>query len=500
MKRTLLFTVLTLVAVLGARAESPTADALPGLPNRVQPTQAPTRAILRGVTFNPTVAAGLPTPTPTPRRPILHGVTFNPTVAASIATPTPGTIDFKALMEKAQDDKCESLAALDDRTSGLHKDVTKLAARYKALSSDLGDIAKVLSIPSKLVTALDKTIASLKAVRAGLETAEAVPQIREKAQKLKESVQGSLEEAISLRTKAERIAKQVAPAQKAAQGGSTGFGQASLTLTLFDIAALRNEPAATSMIQYSIDYFPEPRRDCVQGKVDPKANNATTLVVELDRAVTVLLYEPDVPGIDPLRGLADKLKASALNDLLGDVGRLDKRIAKLDGPLKAVEKLLDESFKVDFGLYKVKVSGRVIAKGADAIESEIEHLLGKLAWKAAKEFGVKKLVNALTKDANKAFKKAYSKLDFDADVHLPGLDRLDPLESELSGLVKAIPTSLAFPVLNLHSPDFGIPGIQASMDLRGIQTFLTDISEPYGFEWAKVWDKFKLKPPTLGCP
>jgi len=485
----LLFMVLLVAVAAGAWAEGSA-----GFPNMAQPTKIATRTILHGVTFNPTPVNS---PTPTPKRPILHGVTLDPTVTPGNSAPV--NEDPKTLMAKAQSDKCGSLAGLDSKTSILHKDVPKLADRYKKISSDLNDTANVLSIPSKLVTALDKSIVSLKAIRVGLETAEAVPQLHEKAAKLKKEVQSSLDEAVALKSKAEKISKEVAPAQKVAKEGSKGFGAASHDLTLFDMGILQNEPAATSAIQYSLDYFDDPQRSCIQGKVDPMANDATTLSVELDRAVTLMLYEPDIKGLALFKEIADKLKQAPFDDLLKDVNKLEKRLAKLDAPLKEIEKLLDKSFKVNFGIYKVKISGKTIVKGADAIEDEIRHVLGKLAWAAAKDFGVKKIIHILMSDADKDFKKVIAKLDFSTDVHLPGLGRLDGLDADLSGLVPGIPASLSFPVFNFKKPNFGIPEIDASMDLRRIGSLQLDFCSPYGYDWSKEWNKFKLKPPTLGC-
>jgi hypothetical protein len=160
---------------------------------------------------------------------------------------------------------------------------------------------------------------------------------------------------------------------------------------------------------------------------------------------------------------------------------------------------MDKSFKVNFGVYKVKISGKTIVKGADEIEDEIKHVLGKLAWDAAKDFGIKKIVHILMSDADKEFKKVIAKLDFSTDVHLPGLKRLDGLDADLSALVPGIPASLSFPVINVKKPNFGIPAINASMDLRRIESLQLNFCSPYGYDWSKNWNKFKLNPPTLGC-
>jgi hypothetical protein len=404
-----------------------------------------------------------------------------------------------ALMGKAENTKCDSLAKLDKDTAALDKDTLALAGRFSDISTALGVTAKALAAPGDLSKALDAIKTALETVQAGAKAAEGVPELREKAKDLQESVGASLTEVKTLKAKADRIAAKVEPARKAAKSGSDGFGDASKVLKSFASGVLVNEPKATAIIQYSLYYLNDPQLSCLRGKVDSGAGDLDKMVLEMDRVEKIMLYSPEIPELKPFKKFAALLDPVA--KLQADVDALARRLDPLQSSLQDIERLMDKDFSIKISKkFRIKISGEIILKGSKAIQDEIEKLVGTEIYDVAKAFGLDKIIHSLVSDARKDLDRVLKKLDLGVNVHLPDLGVLDSLEAAIDAELPGLPAGIAVPKIDMSLPGFGLPGMDPSIDLTQFFPGLKNFTAPYSFDWGADWAKLEAHPPTLGCP
>ena len=94
----------------------------------------------------------------------------------------------------------------------------------------------------------------------------------------------------------------------------------------------------------------------------------------------------------------------------------------------------------------------------------MEKILSSFLWKVAKVFGLNKLVTTIVHASERALHKITNKLNLNTNVKMPGMDKLDKAQKEIDNLLSKIPKSIAVPNINLNSPNFGMPGVNASLD------------------------------------
>jgi hypothetical protein len=383
-----------------------------------------------------------------------------------------------------------ALKGLDASTAVLDQDVKQLSVRAHKVSQVLNISAKGLAVPSQVSSDLHKLASALKQLDKAAETAEAVPQARENAKKLRSSIGPVLKDVTAAKEKAHDIADKVEPVIITVAKASLNAERLSKGLALFDHDLLQHEPAAAQISQTCVNGAADGKKVCMKTKVDEKADQVDQLVVEMDRVIKPLVasYVPSMPALLRL----DEFNASMkqFEELLHQIERLESKIEVMLSPLHELEKLLDKEFRVKFhvpllGSHSVGVGMRTIIKGSNAVEKEIEHVLSKTAWKVAKEFGVGKLVKSLEKDAQKEMDSVLNKLHLNPVLSLTSLKNLGDMEAPVDKLIAALSKDFSIPAFDLKHPDFGLPGIAHGFDLHMIGTNLNWLA-PNGFELQKL--------------
>lgn len=429
-----------------------------------------------------------------------------PAFSAPPKLPQPAVIGGPTTTTKAMTDtvgsekKCPSLVKLDNDTALLNGDTTRLVARLNTLSNRLGKISELLAIPSDLAKDLQKIDKFMVATQKGAKLAEAVPQLEANAKKVNEAITPALAQVRAAQTKAEALAVKLAPFQKATATMSEDAAKAAKGLNTFSTVVLANEPKATQGAQLSIVHFDEPVRTCIQGKVDDLANKLDVIVVDMDKAVSLLLTDVSVnaPALVGLEAFVDKLAVLDQARKQGEL--LESRLEGMAKGLGELEDLLDQDYTVKIpylvGTYKAHVSMAVIIKGSKAIEDAIEKAVSGAVWDAAKAVGLGKLVKEVVDDATHDLNKAVNSLHLNPDMNLAGLDKLQELTAMADALKTTFPGTLKLPSFNPNAPDFGLPHLPAGVDLRNIEAFARQLS-PYGFGWD--WPKVLVNVPDFGC-
>ena len=400
----------------------------------------------------------------------------------------------------ARNNKRASFIKLDKDSASMHKNVHELALRYARTSHKLSNLNIYLGFPASLAKSLKKIETALTVVKSGAKTAQGFPDLRTNAKNLEKSCTASLAQITPARTKAERIAKKMEPARKIVEKAAKGLKKAGSALSSFDVSVLMQESEATTLAQYSINHY---HSDCVTKKADAIAKDLDKLVIELDKVAKALLYQPEIPGIGAFENLENGM--TIVRDLIHKANKLEDRLYALTKPLKELEKFLNKSFSVNLpyldplpNKYKISISAKVIMRGSAAIQSEMEKILSSFLWKVAKVFGLNKLVTTIVHASERALHKITNKLNLNTNVKMPGMDKLDKAQKEIDNLLSKIPKSIAVPNINLKSPNFGMPGVNASLDLTKIEKLLNSLTSPYSLNWGHL-PMEKISPPTLGC-
>lgn len=401
---------------------------------------------------------------------------------------------------KAKDNKCPSLAKLDQDTAKLDGDTIRLADRLDAMSKRLGVLASRLAIPGQVAKTLGAIEVQMVAAQKGAKLAEGVPQFAERAKKLDNSITPALANVRAAKAKADAVARRVEPARKAADKFSGYSAKAALGFRGFSTGVLKFEPDVTYCVQFAVLYHDqEPAESCVQGKADGISAKIDPVVLGMDEVMLALLtdYSVNAPALAGLEAFDAEL--NGLADLQKKAEALQKRLQPICDALKKLEDKMDAGFTVSIpylvGHYDIKVSMATILKGSAAIESYIEKAVSDAVWKAAKLFGLGKIVDTLTSKANDAINAILGKMNFTPDLSL-SLDPLNKIEAKLPALEAVFPGSFTVPqTLDLNKPDFGLPHVPAGLDLRNIGLGFKGVSTGCATGYTR-----HLTDLTLGCP
>jgi hypothetical protein len=402
--------------------------------------------------------------------------------------------------EKAAQQKCPSLQTLDRDAATTAGDTDRLVKRLDTLGHRLRTVSELLAIPSDLAKDLKKIETLLAAVQKGAQLAEAVPQLEAQAKKVKEAIPPALLQVQSARTKAAALGAKLEPARQLTSLMATGSTRTALGLDVFSKDVLKQMPKVSLAAQYSIVHFEDPTRTCIQAKVDDCAGRLDEVVLGLDKVVLALLvtFGIDAPVLKDLENFVSRL--DALDAVRKKAAQLEARLAGMERELKALEHLLDSTYTVKIpyllGHYDVKINMSRILKGSKVIEDEIKDAVSGAVWDAAKAFGLEKLIKDVEKDAFKDLDEITGKLHLNPDLAIPGLGQLDDWMAPADAFLAVFPGTFRIPTFTMDAPDFGLPQVPASLDLRNLVTFSRVLS-PLGFTWE--WPKLIALAPALGC-
>ncbi|MDD5209821.1 MAG: hypothetical protein PHV36_10575 [Elusimicrobiales bacterium] len=367
---------------------------------------------------------------------------------------------------------------LDNDSFTLYYDQAALINRVKDIQTFLSVSASVLGVLTTVDSDLIKLETSIKTLYGAAETATAIPQSREKAQKIKDTLAVTLKNITAARQRMDAIVTKTEPVRAKMATAAARARVLEYGLIGLNDGVVANIPRAISGIKTCIKSLPEDKRTCADDNMAPIAYKVSTVVVEYDRVVKVLIYTPDIwlPSMnffDPFN--ADMLAVDKLRD---DIEALYKRVEKLSAELSVLNGVLNQSFSFSFrypnptvtnpvrmSTYDVSISFRTIIQGANAIQDTIRSVLSNFLWNILKDLGVDKYVNSLVNQANGAVNALMNLVGFDVDLNLPNMSALDPFGA-MEAKLEADLDALKFPSVSADLPGFGFPGFNADIDLK----------------------------------
>lgn len=417
----------------------------------------------------------------------------------------PGTTTPQYIMDL--ETASSALRTLDQDARTLYSDQAALIVRVDKIKDFLHTAANRLGLISTLDADLRALEASLVTINTAATTAEAIPQAKPKAQKIKETLAPLKANVTAARQRVDAIKARTEPIRVKLDNAADKAEKVSKALWVVNEGAISNMRFPISIAAGCLKKLPADKQACAGKNIDNLANEVDGVVREYDRVVRLLLTNPE-PWL-PSMHFFDPFSAdlAELDSLRLEIERIAKNLKGLAGQLGKVNAVLDQEFGFSFPYpnptltdplrtsdYDVSISFKTILNGVTAIENKIEDKIGGFLWGVLNKLGVGKYVKQLQNEANNAVNSALSALNLDIDVNMPSLDILAKLEkAEL--ILSADLDALHFPEIDTRLPAFGFPDVPAGINFGRIDASVNFLN-PSGLEWrdANVCDGA-----TYGC-
>ena len=198
----------------------------------------------------------------------------------------------------------------------------------------------------------------------------------------------------------------------------------------------------------------------LQKKLDKVAKESDEVIVKANSDLQTIIDK-----VKQAKEYIDDKLANAfepINKLDAEIVSLLDKLNALLKPLDDLEDVFNRSYTISFPYpslkhfkikhYDLTIGFNIILQGFDKIRSEIEHILSKALYEAAKVFGLDKLISSFIKKAQDDLMPVVNRLSFNIDLKLPGLDKLegelDALDTLIAGLADKIKNDMT-PIDNM---------------------------------------------------
>ena len=348
----------------------------------------------------------------------------------------------------------QAVQKLDSDINTLSGTVSQMLSTCQNLHEKLQYADKLLSIPSKISSDLKKLQQALSTVKGLLTAASLVPELKTAAKTMTDGINAINAPIADAVKSLDELSKALKPIQDGVEKTDAADQKLIKGLTEFK-SGLNRYKTAVDNAQKCISSLPDgDNKKTMQSDLDTLANASDKRVAQINTAIANVknayesLKEIIASELDPALELMKPIEQA--------IEQLDGKLVHLMDPLRELGKLMDKYFSVSFPYpdptwskpwrishYELRVSMKKIINGAGAIEKEIEHLLSSALYKAAKIFGLSKLIHELINDASKELNVIKGKLHLDFKIEIPGLDKIkdavhkaeaaaDKLKSKLS--------------------------------------------------------------------
>lgn len=348
----------------------------------------------------------------------------------------------------------QAVQKLDSDINTLSGTVSQMLSTCQNLHEKLQYADKLLSIPSKISSDLKKLQQALSTVKGLLTAASLVPELKTAAKTMTDGINAINAPIADAVKSLDELSKALKPIQDGVEKTDAADQKLIKGLTEFK-SGLNRYKTAVDNAQKCISSLPDgDNKKAMQSDLDTLANASDKRVAQINTAIANAknayesLKEIIASELDPALELMKPIEQA--------IEQLDGKLVHLMDPLRELGKLMDKYFSVSFPYpdptwskpwrishYELRISMKKIVNGAGAIEKEIEHLLSSALYKAAKIFGLSKLIHELINDASKELNVIKGKLHLDFKIEIPGLDKIkdavhkaeaaaDKLKSKLS--------------------------------------------------------------------
>jgi len=384
--------------------------------------------------------------------------------------PKPSTGDINHQESDKLKESLSPLGFLAADSNALYSDQSALIHRVKDIQTFLSVSANALGVLTTVDTDLQKLEVSAKALYGTAEAAAAIPQAREKAQKVKTTLAATLKNITAARQRMDAIVAKTEPVRVKMAAAAERARQLELGLTGLN-SVVYLIPSATANVEKCLAKLPEDKLACAKTNVEATAIKVDYAVVEYDRVVKVLIYTPE--GWLPSMNFFDPFSADmrAIEKLREDIEALYARVEKLSKELSGLNAVLDRNFSFGFPYpnptwtnparmsnYDVSIGFRTIIQGANTIQDRIQDVLSGFLWGILKGLGVGGYVNYLIDQANNAVNALMDLVGFDVALDLPDMSPLDAFGNIEAQLMVDL-DALKFPAVGADLPGFGFPGV-----------------------------------------
>lgn len=382
------------------------------------------------------------------------------------------------------------VTSLDTAAKTLCSDQKKLISRVETAQNALQTTAYALGTIAVLDASLKGLEASVDTLYGAAKVAETIPQTREKARPIRESLETARASVKKARITMTGITQKTEPIRKKLQSAADKLDKIEVGLVTVNKLPC-NTTTLLTMVNRCVQRAGS-NQACASAKFDRACGATETIYRDYDAAIQPLIASPSVwiPSTDFVNPFAADMQA--LEKLRQEIAALKSRLDALADQLAVLNAVLDQKFGFSFPYptptvtdflhtsdYDVEISGRIIMQGVGAIEDAIERYLSDFLWGILKGLGVDGYVRQLQNAYNSAVNSALRAVNFDIDVDLPSFDILDTFNAE-ELVIQNVLDGLSIPDMDLNAPGFSLPNMP-SVSLPGLQDNLKLIT-PYAFQ------------------
>ena len=292
------------------------------------------------------------------------------------------------------------LVSLNGVSKTLCTDQAKLIRRVDGVQTTLQTSAYALGALSVLETDLKLLEASVETLYTAAMTAEAIPQSREKAKPIRESLGTARANIKKARATMTAITLKTEPIRRKLQSAADKAAKLESALKVANQAPC-GTPAVLDALAGCVNGLQDMKKVCASRRVDNGAAPVEQAYQQYDDAIQPLLADPVdwIPAVDFVNPFNADM--AAIDKLRQDIEALTGRLNTLTDQLGRLTAVLDQEFGFSFPYPNptltdpfrmsdcdVRVSGRIILEGVDAIERAIEKYIGDFLWGILKGLGV----------------------------------------------------------------------------------------------------------------
>ena len=215
---------------------------------------------------------------------------------------------------------------------------------------------------------------------------------------------------------------------------------------------------------------PGKTRDSIQDNINRQSSDVDPYVVKANNGLVDIInavnsMEQSIQGdirqvIEPIHKLEQEVDA------------VERKLHALVNPLHELSALFKKEFSAEFPYpsptwknplrvehYNFSIGFKVILEGEHAVEKEIERKLSKDMYKAAKIFGMDKLVKGLVHEATKELNAIKGKLSLNIKMEIPGIDAIN---ADLNAFERGL-ANIRIPNINAQPIDDLLKKIQGEI-------------------------------------
>jgi len=355
-------------------------------------------------------------------------------------------------------------------------DATRLKADVTTLNSTLDKYIKVgnkadldltvvitgIDIVAILNTDLTNIDQDSAVVRDLLGIAKQVPELKDQAsmllsalEKAKPSVKQAQKATSEANASLMPTRNRLNTVDKAVRTLVSTAGTLEKTLSVYSAALMKAEQCAAGLP-------PGKTRDSIQDNINHQSSDVDPYVVKANDGLVDIINA--VNSIEQSIQSNTRQVIEPIHKIEQEVDAVERKIHAAVNPLHELSALFKKEFSAEFPYpsptwknpvrikhYNISIGFKVILQGEHAVEKEIEKMLSKDMYKAAKIFGLEKLVKGIVHDATKELNSIKGKLSLNINMEIPGIDMikpdLDAFERELVNI--QTPTINAQPIDDL---------------------------------------------------